>query len=199
MLLLSGLSICFLVCRTASGFQIGDRGLRTSRRTPVLAVVTPSLAVVRPSTTGPTTTPRRRISCNDVKARRQQQQQHSSRLYQSPSDNITPTAAATSSEGGTTPAAAAATAVMKQQPPATAVALPPVALCPDCDLCDGSGRIAGGIGAVFAWIPIKAYRPCPNFVAKQGNVYIRAGQALDEIAFGRDPDFQQKNNNRRQN
>jgi hypothetical protein len=57
--------------------------------------------------------------------------------------------------------------------------------CPDCDLCDGSGRIAGGIGAVLAWIPIKAYRPCPNFVAR-GGTYQRAGQGLDEIAFGRD-------------
>jgi hypothetical protein len=69
---------------------------------------------------------------------------------------------------------------------------PPVP-CPDCDLCDGSGRIAGGIGAVFTWIPIKAYRPCPNFVAKKGNVYVRAGQALDEIAFGRDVEFKKEN------
>lgn len=85
--------------------------------------------------------------------------------------------------------------------------------CPDCDLCDGSGRyvfflekavgfascclpddahtvfffldrIAGGIGAVLPWIPIKAYRPCPNFV-ERGGVYQRTGQALDEIAFGK--------------
>ena len=33
--------------------------------------------------------------------------------------------------------------------------------------CDGTGRIAGGIGAVvgFGWWPIKAYRPCPALEA----------------------------------
>jgi len=56
--------------------------------------------------------------------------------------------------------------------------------CPNCDLCDGSGRIAGGIGAVISWIPIKAYRPCPNFI-ENGGQYTRTGQSLDEIAFGR--------------
>lgn len=61
--------------------------------------------------------------------------------------------------------------------------------CPNCDLCDGSGRIAGGIGAVFPWIPIKAYRPCPNFIEAGGN-YRRSGQGLDEIAFGRDSTFE---------
>jgi hypothetical protein len=49
-------------------------------------------------------------------------------------------------------------------------------------------RIAGGIGAVFPWIPIKAYRPCPNFIDNGGN-YQRSGQGLDEIAFGRDSTF----------
>lgn len=38
---------------------------------------------------------------------------------------------------------------------------PPVK-CPDCDLCDGSGRIIGGIGVFLDWWPIKAYRPCPK-------------------------------------
>ncbi len=33
-----------------------------------------------------------------------------------------------------------------------------------------------------AW-PIKAYRPCPNFI-ERGGQYIRSGQSLDEIAFG---------------
>jgi len=60
--------------------------------------------------------------------------------------------------------------------------------CPDCDLCDGSGRILGGIGAVLPWVPIKAYRPCPNFVERGGR-YQRSGQGLDEIAFGRDSSF----------
>jgi hypothetical protein len=105
----------------------------------------------------------------DNVARRQ-----SSRLFQS-SSGVTPT-----EEG----AKATKTPQDDKQPPVP---------CPDCDLCDGSGRIAGGIGAVFSWIPIKAYRPCPNFVAKKGNVYVRAGQALDEIAFGRDVEFKKDN------
>lgn len=61
--------------------------------------------------------------------------------------------------------------------------------CPDCDLCDGSGRISGGIGAVLDWWPIKACRPCPNFLKRGGN-YQRSGQGLDEIAFGRDSQFE---------
>mmetsp|Transcript_44421 Transcript_44421/g.53724 ORF Transcript_44421/g.53724 Transcript_44421/m.53724 type:complete len:164 (+) Transcript_44421:180-671(+) len=60
----------------------------------------------------------------------------------------------------------------------------PAVKCPDCDLCDGSGRITGGIGAIVPWIPIKAYRPCPNFIERGGR-YTRSGQGLDEIAFGR--------------
>lgn len=61
-------------------------------------------------------------------------------------------------------------------------------VCPNCDLCDGSGRILGGIGVVLPWWPIKAYRPCPNFIAAGGQ-YQRSGQGLDEIAFGRDSTF----------
>ncbi|KAL3811651.1 hypothetical protein ACHAXA_004383 [Cyclostephanos tholiformis] len=64
----------------------------------------------------------------------------------------------------------------------------PTVNCPNCDLCDGSGRILGGIGMVLEWWPIKAYRPCPNFVDRGGR-YVRAGQGLDEIAFGRDSTF----------
>jgi hypothetical protein len=63
--------------------------------------------------------------------------------------------------------------------------------CPNCNLCDGTGRISGGIGAVFDWWPIKAYRPCPNFL-ERGGKYSRAGQGLDEIAFGRDSRFQKE-------
>jgi hypothetical protein len=70
----------------------------------------------------------------------------------------------------------------KENPSAVAV------VCPDCDLCDGSGRIAGGLGAVLPWLPVKAYRPCPNFVDR-GGVYQRSGQGLDEIAFGRDSTY----------
>lgn len=65
---------------------------------------------------------------------------------------------------------------------------PPAVKCPDCDMCDGSGRISGGIGAVLDWWPIKAYRPCPNFI-ERGGFYARSGQGLDEIAFGRDSKY----------
>lgn len=61
--------------------------------------------------------------------------------------------------------------------------------CPNCDKCDGTGRILGGIAVLFPWWPIKAYRPCPNFIAK-GGFYERSGQGLDEIAFGRDSTFE---------
>jgi hypothetical protein len=56
--------------------------------------------------------------------------------------------------------------------------------CPNCDKCDGSGRILGGIPTILPWWPIKPYRPCPNFIANGGE-YSRIGQPLDEIAFGR--------------
>jgi hypothetical protein len=49
-------------------------------------------------------------------------------------------------------------------------------------------RILGGLGAVLPWLPVKAYRPCPNFIENGGN-YQRSGQGLDEIAFGRDKKF----------
>ena len=65
---------------------------------------------------------------------------------------------------------------------------PPPVKCPDCDLCDGSGRIEGGIGTVLKFWPIKAYRPCPNFI-ERGGMYQRSGQGLDEIAFGRDSKY----------
>ena len=51
-----------------------------------------------------------------------------------------------------------------------------------------SRRIEGGIGVVLTWWPIKAFRPCPNFI-ERGGVYQRSGQGLDEIAFGRDSTF----------
>lgn len=40
------------------------------------------------------------------------------------------------------------------------------------------------MGALVSWWPIKAYRPCPEFL-KAKKTYKRAGQSLDEIAFGR--------------
>ncbi|KAG2585946.1 uncharacterized protein LOC120673187 [Panicum virgatum] len=52
--------------------------------------------------------------------------------------------------------------------------------------CNGEGRIQGGIAAVpgFSWWPIKAYRPCPGFVASGGR-YRRQGQSMDDVASGR--------------
>ncbi|KAL5750134.1 hypothetical protein ACOSP7_024737 [Xanthoceras sorbifolium] len=52
--------------------------------------------------------------------------------------------------------------------------------------CDGEGSIQGGIATIpgFGWWPIKAYRPCPGFVASGGR-YRRRGQSMDEIAAGR--------------
>ncbi|ERN14087.1 uncharacterized protein LOC18442338 [Amborella trichopoda] len=51
--------------------------------------------------------------------------------------------------------------------------------------CNGEGRIQGGIATVpgFGWWPIKAYRPCPGFVASGGR-YRRQGQSMDEVASG---------------
>lgn len=52
--------------------------------------------------------------------------------------------------------------------------------------CNGEGRIQGGIATVpgFGWWPIKAFRPCPGFIASGGR-YRRRGQNMDEVAFGR--------------
>ncbi|KAL5552281.1 hypothetical protein UlMin_002457 [Ulmus minor] len=52
--------------------------------------------------------------------------------------------------------------------------------------CNGEGRIQGGIATIpgFGWWPIKAYRPCPGFLASGGR-YKRSGQSMDEVAFGR--------------
>ncbi|XP_020688957.1 uncharacterized protein LOC110104272 isoform X1 [Dendrobium catenatum] len=52
--------------------------------------------------------------------------------------------------------------------------------------CNGEGRIQGGIATIrgFGWWPIKAFKPCPGFVASGGR-YRRHGQSLDEVAFGR--------------
>ena len=51
--------------------------------------------------------------------------------------------------------------------------------------CNGEGRIQGGIATVpgFGWWPIKAYRPCPAFVASGGR-YRRFGQSMDEVVSG---------------
>ncbi|CAN1299910.1 hypothetical protein LINPERPRIM_LOCUS24370 [Linum perenne] len=51
--------------------------------------------------------------------------------------------------------------------------------------CNGEGRMQGGIATVpgFGWWPIKAYRPCPGFVASGGRYY-RQGQSMDEVVSG---------------
>mmetsp|Transcript_65522 Transcript_65522/g.73118 ORF Transcript_65522/g.73118 Transcript_65522/m.73118 type:complete len:166 (+) Transcript_65522:37-534(+) len=67
---------------------------------------------------------------------------------------------------------------------------PTVVKCPNCEKCDGSGRIEGGIGTILTFWPIKCYRPCPTFI-ENGGFYQRAGQGLDEIAFGRDTKYDQ--------
>jgi len=68
----------------------------------------------------------------------------------------------------------------------------PKVSCPNCNKCDGSGRIEGGIGTILTFWPIKAYRPCPNFI-ENGGFYTRSGQGLDEIAFGRDSKYDPNN------
>jgi len=78
-----------------------------------------------------------------------------------------------------------ATAPLKTESSKQPAASSPVLKCPNCDLCDGSGRIIGGIGILAPWWPIKAYRPCPKFI-NSGGLYERAGQGLEEIAFGRE-------------
>lgn len=49
--------------------------------------------------------------------------------------------------------------------------------------CNGEGRMQGGIATVpgLGWWPIKAYRPCPQFVASGGQ-YRRQGQSMDQVA-----------------
>jgi hypothetical protein len=54
-------------------------------------------------------------------------------------------------------------------------------------------RILGGIPTILPWWPIKPYRPCPNFIERGGR-YVRSGQALDEIAFGRDSTYKPDGN-----
>mmetsp|Transcript_3374 Transcript_3374/g.5917 ORF Transcript_3374/g.5917 Transcript_3374/m.5917 type:complete len:128 (+) Transcript_3374:56-439(+) len=63
--------------------------------------------------------------------------------------------------------------------------------CPGCGReegsmkgCDGTGRIGGGISALIEWWPIKAYRPCDEYLKRKGE-YKRSGQSLEEIAFGK--------------
>ena len=65
--------------------------------------------------------------------------------------------------------------------------------CPGCGReggptwgCNGQGRVMGGLASIpgFGWWPIKAYRPCSEYI-KAGNVYQRQGQSLDEVAFGK--------------
>eukprot|EP00793_Prasinoderma_coloniale_P006301 PRCOL_00001131-RA len=46
--------------------------------------------------------------------------------------------------------------------------------------CDGHGRVAGGVGAVLPWFPLKVYKPCPAYVAA-GKIYSRKGQSNEEI------------------
>ncbi|XP_021297968.1 uncharacterized protein LOC110426946 [Herrania umbratica] len=81
---------------------------------------------------------------------------------------------------------------VQSEPVTVAVDQPPFRGCKACGReemergCNGEGRIQGGIATVpgFGWWPIKAYRPCPGFVASGGR-YRRRGQSMDEVASGR--------------
>jgi len=44
--------------------------------------------------------------------------------------------------------------------------------------------MAGGMGAVVDWWPIRAYKPCDE-LAKAGKSYQRKGQITDEMLFGK--------------
>lgn len=57
----------------------------------------------------------------------------------------------------------------------------------ECSMCDGTGRLQGGLGTLpgLKWWPIKAFRPCPE-CEKAGRTYNRRGQGLDEVLFGKD-------------
>ena len=79
-------------------------------------------------------------------------------------------------------------------PDAAATSIPqptPSTTCPTSGIpladaprgCAGDGRIAGGVGAVLSFWPIKAYRPCPKAEAA-GKAYTRKGQITDEMLFG---------------
>lgn len=53
--------------------------------------------------------------------------------------------------------------------------------CPACgkalrDDCDGTGRVAGGLGA-SVWLPVKAYRKCPQYKRD----YRQRGQGVQAI------------------
>ncbi|KAL9386911.1 hypothetical protein Peur_020035 [Populus x canadensis] len=114
-------------------------------------------------------------------------------LIQYPSkSNIIPLSSSSSSSS--------ITSVVEDGPPPPSDALPatddvdklPLSGCKGCGReeiekgCNGEGRIQGGIATVpgFGWWPIKAYRPCPGFLASGGR-YRRQGQSMDEVAFGR--------------
>jgi len=69
----------------------------------------------------------------------------------------------------------------------------PEGACPGCGRlegpisgCDGTGRVVGGVGAVLSFWPIKAYKPCDEFL-KAGKKYYRRGQGVDEVFFGAPP------------
>jgi hypothetical protein len=62
----------------------------------------------------------------------------------------------------------------------TVVPIAALSLCPGCGQeilkgCDGKGRVVGGLGARFDFMP-KAYRPCPQF-EKAGGVYQKQSKA----------------------
>ncbi|CAA0838235.1 Unknown protein [Striga hermonthica] len=81
--------------------------------------------------------------------------------------------------------------LLDDEVPLDSASLPPLGGCKACgreDIergCNGEGRIQGGIATIpgFGWWPIKAYRPCPAYVASGGR-YRRTGQSMDEVVSG---------------
>ncbi|KAA8528220.1 hypothetical protein F0562_035529 [Nyssa sinensis] len=124
---------------------------------------------------------------------------HQVRVANSSFNPITPLCSSSTSaslvaeeEGNPSPPSDALTLQSESTAPQDSDSLSPLRGCKACGReeiekgCNGEGRIQGGIATVpgFGWWPIKAYRPCPGFVASGGR-YRRRGQSMDEVAFGR--------------
>ncbi|EOY25067.1 Uncharacterized protein TCM_016492 [Theobroma cacao] len=109
-----------------------------------------------------------------------------------PTIPLSTTSSSSTSTAEDKPSASPDVIPVQSEPATVAVDQPPFRGCKACGReelergCNGEGRIQGGIATVpgFGWWPIKAYRPCPGFVASGGR-YRRRGQSMDEVASGR--------------
>ncbi|KAJ0964951.1 hypothetical protein J5N97_026089 [Dioscorea zingiberensis] len=112
------------------------------------------------------------------------------RLYHSSSPSSLKTSNPTEAEENT-PSSSPSTGVVSVDEPASTIPAADFRECKTCGKeeiekgCNGEGRIQGGIATVpgFGWWPIKAFRPCPGFIASGGR-YKRRGQTMDEVASG---------------